>query len=115
MKQQAAERAALKSLKTVASTEWASPNQPKMALLFGDAMTNHASKTPKYGRRHGKAESAFFQNRVFGFEVYCGPIQGEILIHSDELVRNGANYNIEVHRLGNGYDACFIYNVMYLN
>ena len=83
LKQQAAERAALESLKTVASTEWASPNQPKMALFFGDAMTNHASKTPKYGSRHGKAESAFFQNRVFEFEVYCGPIQGEILIHSD--------------------------------
>ncbi len=102
MKQQAAERAALEGLKRIASTEWTTPNQPKMALLFGDAMTNHASKTPKYGKRHGKAESAFFQNRVFGFEVYCGPIQGEILIHSDELVRNGANYNIEVHRLGNG-------------
>ncbi len=101
MKQQAAERAALEGLKRIASTEWTTANQPKMALLFGDAMTNHASKTPKYGKRHGKAESAFFQNRVFGFEVYCGPIQGEILIHSDELVRNGANYNIEVHRLGN--------------
>ena len=101
MKQQAAERAAVESLKIIASMEWASPNLPKMALFFGDTMTNYASKTPKYGSRHGKDESALFYNRVLGFEVYCGPIQGEILIHSDELVRNGANYNIEVHRLGN--------------
>lgn len=60
MKQQAAERAALEGLKRIASTEWTTPNQPKMVLFFGDAMTNHASKTPKYGKRHGKAESAFF-------------------------------------------------------
>jgi len=53
-----------------------------------------AEDTEKLNQLSSKTEC------LFGFEVYCGPIQGEILIHSDELVRNGANYNIEVHRLG---------------
>ena len=58
-------------------------------------------RIPKYGKRKGKRESAYFENRVVGFEVYCGPISGEILFHSDELVRGGANFAfaIEAHRL----------------
>jgi hypothetical protein len=33
-------------------------------------------------------------------EVYCGPVEGEILIHTDELVRGGANFIVEVQRRG---------------
>jgi hypothetical protein len=32
--------------------------------------------------------------------VYCGPISGEILIHTDELVRGGANLTVELQRRG---------------
>lgn len=64
-------------------------------------MTNYAGRTPKYGFRTGKQDgAASFENRVFGLEVRCGPIDGEILIHTDELVRGGANFMIEVQRRG---------------
>jgi hypothetical protein len=64
-------------------------------------MTSYAGRTPKYGRRTGKADgAASFENRVFGVEVYCGPVEGEILIHTDELVRGGANFIVEVQRTG---------------
>jgi|APCry1669189241_1035207.scaffolds.fasta_scaffold41666_2 hypothetical protein len=64
-------------------------------------MTNYAARTPKYGRRAGKNDaSTSFENRVFGLHVYCGPINGEILIHTDELVRGGANFMVEVQRRG---------------
>lgn len=64
-------------------------------------MTSYAGRTPKYGRRTGKADgAASFENRVFGVEVYCGPVEGEILIHTDDLVRGGANFIIEVQRRG---------------
>ena len=45
-------------------------------------------------------ETSFFENRTFGVEVYCGPISGEILIHTDELVRGGANLTVELQRRG---------------
>ena len=96
LKQQAAERAALEARKRIACTEYVD-GRPKLAVIFGDGMTKQ--RIPKYGKRKGKSESAYFENRVFGFEVYCGPISGEILVHSDELVRGGANFAIEAHRL----------------
>jgi hypothetical protein len=65
-------------------------------------MTIYAARTPKYGKRVGKSDGATsFSNRVFGLHLYCGPIQGEILIHTDDLVRGGANFMIEVQRRGN--------------
>ena len=74
---------------------------PILAVIFGDSMTSYAGRTPKYGRRTGKADGAVsFENRVFGVEVYCGPVEGEVLFHSDELVRGGANFIIEVQRRG---------------
>jgi len=74
---------------------------PILAVIFGDGMTSYAGRTPKYGRRTGKADGAVsFENRVFGVEVYCGPVEGEVLFHSDELVRGGANFIIEVQRRG---------------
>jgi len=52
-----------------------------------------------YGFRMSKKDSAFFEDRVIGVEVYCGPIEEVILVHCDELVRGGANFMIEVHRV----------------
>ena len=101
LKQQAAERAALEAKKQAARMEYTADNsRPKLAVIFGDGMTKYATQTPKYARKRGKKETAYFENRVFGVEVYCGPIAGEILVHADELVRGGANFTIEVHRLG---------------
>ena len=111
LKQQAAERAALEAKKQAARMEYTADNsRPKLAVIFGDGMTKFATQTPKYARKRGKKETAFFENRVFGVEVYCGPIAGEILVHTDELVRGGANFTIEVHRLGieidDSYNIC---------
>eukprot|EP01037_Dinobryon_pediforme_P023442 gene23442-24893_t len=70
LKQQAAERAALEAKKQAARMEYTADNsRPKLAVIFGDGMTKYATQTPK----------------VFGVEVYCGPIAGEILVHADEL------------------------------
>ena len=63
-------------------------------------MTKWAGHTPKYRQRLSKKETAFFENRVFGVEIHCGPISGEILIHTNDLVRGGANFVIEVQRRG---------------
>lgn len=85
----------------MALTSYDEHNQPTLAVIFGDGMTNYAGRTPKYGRRTGKQDgAASFENRVFGVEVYCGPIEGEILFHTDELVRSGGNFLIEVQRRG---------------
>ena len=73
---------------------------PTHMLIFGDGMTKFAGATPKYGKRSSKTDSSLFSNRVFGVEVYCGPIAGEILIHTDETVRGGANLIIEIQRRG---------------
>lgn len=100
LKQQAIERAALEGKKHIARTDYTEDGMPKEAVIFGDGMTKYATKTPKYGRKQGKKETAYLENRVFGVEVHCGPISGEILVHTDELVRGGANFTIEVHRLG---------------
>jgi len=101
LKKQAAERAALEAKKLAARMEYSvDGSRPKFAVIFGDGMTKYATQTPKYARKKGKKETAFLENRVFGVEVHCGPIVGEILVHSDEFVRGGANFTIEVHRLG---------------
>ena len=100
LKQQAGERATLEYLKKQACE---SVNQYGMLthmLLFGDGMTKIAGAKPKYGRRFSKSDSSLYQNRVFGVEVYCGPIRGEILFHTDELVGGGANLVIEIQRRG---------------
>lgn len=85
----------------MARTSYDEHRNPTLAVIFGDGMTTYAARTPKYGRRTGKSDGATsFENRVFGVEVYCGPIDGEILIHTDELVRGGANFMIEIQRRG---------------
>ena len=61
-------------------------------------MTIYAARTPKYGTRTGKRDVAFFENRVFGVEVHCGTISGEILIHTNDLIRSGSNSIVEVQR-----------------
>jgi hypothetical protein len=73
---------------------------PTNAFIFGDGMTKWAVHTSKYRQRLSKKETAFFENRVFGVEIHCGPISGEILIHTNDLVRGGANFVIEVQRRG---------------
>ena len=94
--QQAAERKALDLRKIQAKTSYGNDGQPTHCVIFGDGMTKYAGITPKYGRRVSKGDYASFENRVFGVEVYCGPIAGEILVHTDELVRGGANFVCEV-------------------
>jgi hypothetical protein len=63
------------------------------------------------GKRISKNETSFFENRIFGVEVYCGPISGEILVHTDELVRGGANLTVELQRRGTS--TLIIYNLIY--
>jgi hypothetical protein len=63
-------------------------------------MTKWAGRTPKYRQRLSKKETSFFENRVFGVEVHCGPVSGTVLFHNNELVRGGANFVIEVQRKG---------------
>lgn len=106
LKQQAGERAALEAKKRIALCNNDENGNPTLAVIFGDGMTAYAGRTPKYGRRAGKNDSALFQNRVFGLHVYCGPINGEILIHTDELVRGGANFMVEVQRRGEIQHVC---------
>lgn len=98
MKQQAGERIALAAKINEAKTKFDEDNNPTHGVFFGDGMTVYAGRTPKYGIRHGKRDAAFFENRVFGVEVYCGPVSGEILIHTDDLVRGGSNFIVEVSR-----------------
>lgn len=98
LKQQAAERTSLDAKKLHAIQSKDSNGQPTHCLIFGDGMTKYAGRTPKYSFRSSKKDNAFFENRVFGVEVYCGPVSGEILIHTDDLVRGGANFTIEVQR-----------------
>jgi len=99
LKQQAAERTALEFKKRHALSSYEG-GSPTHAVFFGDGMTIFAGKTPKYGKRLSKKDTSHFENRVFGLEVYCGPISGEILFHTDELVRGGANLVIEIQRRG---------------
>jgi hypothetical protein len=54
-------------------------------------MTKWAGRTPKYRQRLSK-KVTFFENRVFGVEVHCGPVSGTILFHNNELVRGGENF-----------------------
>jgi hypothetical protein len=98
--QQAAERSSLNARKqeAILSREEDNPHQPSHCLIFGDGMTKYAGRTPKYGQSNSKKDMHFYEDRVFGVEVYCGPIVGEILIHTDDLVRGGANFTIEVQR-----------------
>ena len=100
LQQQAAERAALEGLKRLAKTSYDSSGNPSNAVFFGDFITKYAGHTPKLGKRISKNETSFFENRIFGVEVYCGPISGEILVHTDELVRGGANLTVELQRRG---------------
>ena len=81
LKQQAGERAALEAKKREACTSYDDRGMPTHALIFGDGMTVYAGRTPKYGSRNSKKDTNFFQNRIFGVEVYCGPVQGTTLIH----------------------------------
>jgi hypothetical protein len=98
--QQAAERASLnqRKMEAIISREEDNPHQPSHCLIFGDGMTKYAGRTPKYGQSNSKKDMHFYEDRVFGVEVYCGPIVGEILVHTDDLVRGGANFTIEVQR-----------------
>ena len=100
LKQQSIERAALQGKKDEAcSSSFDAAGNPTHCLLFSDGMTKHAAISPKYGLRQSKKDTSFFENRVIGVEVYCGDIRDVILVHCDELVRGGANFMIEVHRV----------------
>ncbi len=72
-------------------------------FFFGNFITKYAGHTPKLGERISKNETSFFENRIFGVEIYCGPISEEVLIHTNELVRGGANLTVELQRRGKFY------------
>ena len=64
-------------------------------------MTSTRGETPKLGGGHYKTSKVQFDkitNRTIGVRVSCGPIDGHFLYHSDNLVKSGANYMIEVVR-----------------
>ena len=63
-------------------------------------MTIYAGKTPKYNQATSKKDTVHFENRTFGVEVHCGPVSGEILFHTGDLVRGGVNLVVEIQRLG---------------
>lgn len=98
LKQQAAERAALDAKKKIACSTRDVAGNPLYLVVLGDGRTVQACNTPKMGRRQSKKDTAFFTNRTFGVEVHCYGISGEILVHTDDLVRGGANFVIEVQR-----------------
>ena len=101
LKQQAGERAALEGKKRIALSSYDEYQNPTYAVIFGDGMTSYATRTPKYGKRLSHSDcAAVFENRVFGLHVYCGPVNGEVLIHTDKLVKGGANFMVEVQRTG---------------
>jgi hypothetical protein len=73
--------------------------QPKECLFFWDAMSNWSTQSPHYtllGGRTNKSDTGVFADRVMGCEIYCLDIDIIIFYHSDELVKGGANYMIEV-------------------
>ena len=88
------------SLKKKYACETFVHGSPTHCVIMCDAMTASAGQTPKYGERNSKSDTSFFENRVLAVEVYCGPIQGEMLVHVDALVRGGANLIIDILRLG---------------
>ena len=104
IKQQANARIRLEALKK-ACCLLDSSNQPTQLLLFPDCMGKWASRTPilnggdKVNEQKVKGdEKSQFENRICGVQVWCGDIQGEILVHTDGLIKGGANYMVEVVR-----------------
>ena len=104
IKQQANARIRLEALKK-ACCQVNAHNQPTQMLLFPDCMGKWASRTPilgggdKVNQNKVKGdEKSQYENRICGVEVYCGGIQGQILVHTDGLTRGGANYMVEVIR-----------------
>ena len=73
---------ALDARKQQAMNSYDAEGMPTHAVIFSDGMTKMAGDTPKYGKRMGKGDTAIFENRVFGVEVYCGKVHGEVLIHT---------------------------------
>lgn len=79
LKQQSEARLALQNKKNEAIlARDKTTHAPTHAVLFGDGMTKYAGRTPRYSRNYSKKDTHFFENRVFGVEFYCGPVQGDI-------------------------------------
>ena len=73
--------------------------QPKECLFYWDAMSNWSTQTPKQtflGGRTNKSDSAVFADRIMACEIYCLDIDIIVFYHSNEFVKGGANYMIEV-------------------
>lgn len=74
-------------------------SNPTECLFFIDAMSTWAGNTPKatfLSGRSNKCDTGVFQNRSMGVEITCGDIDVFVIYHSDELVKGGANFMIEV-------------------
>ena len=97
--QQSNERVALDFKKHFIQVAMDATGMPTHILIFGGGMTKFAEATPKYVKRSSETDTSMFSNRVFGVEVYCGSFAGEILIHTDDTVRGGANLVVEIQRL----------------
>ena len=73
--------------------------QPKECLFFWDAISNWSTQSPRYvllAGRTNKSDTGVFGDRVMAVEIYCLDIDILVLYHSDEFVKGGANYMIEV-------------------
>jgi hypothetical protein len=95
--QQALERAELDVRKYTAMNKF-HENNPKYALIYIDAMTQHTCQTPHYSKATAKGNSYKLENRIISCEVYCGYINTVFTYQTDSLVGGGANIMIEVVR-----------------
>lgn len=99
LQQQEDARARVDVIKHRCKTSRDEHGNPTECLFFIDAMSTWAGNTPKVeytSGRTNKSDTGVFQNRVMGVEITCMDIDIFVLYHSDELVKGGANYMIEV-------------------
>ena len=86
-----------------AKTNYNKYGQPMECFFFVDAMSEWTTScTPSMlynGRKNKDDAGAVFDDRLMAVEMTCGPVDCTIHYHSNELVKHGANYMIEVQRL----------------
>ena len=58
-------------------------------------MTKRSSQTPLEKGFVAKGNKPV-QNRVFGVKVVCGPVEGWLFYHTDNMVRGGANFYLTI-------------------
>jgi hypothetical protein len=76
----------------MAKTAFDKTGQPLYGLIFGDAMTSSKGDTIKDGKGlTSNSNETTIMNRVFAFEVVCGPVNMMVYISNDQTVTKGAN------------------------